>query len=57
MMPTTSSYIVHESAYVDDGCRIGAGTKIWHFCHVMPRRRHRRALQHRPERRDLAATS
>jgi UDP-2-acetamido-3-amino-2,3-dideoxy-glucuronate N-acetyltransferase len=27
---------VHESAYVDDGARIGAGTKVWHFCHVMP---------------------
>lgn len=27
---------VHESSYVDDGARIGAGTKIWHFCHVMP---------------------
>jgi UDP-2-acetamido-3-amino-2,3-dideoxy-glucuronate N-acetyltransferase len=28
------SYFVHESAYVDDGVTIGAGTKIWHFCHV-----------------------
>ncbi len=27
--------IVHESAYVDDGARIGPGTRIWHFCHVM----------------------
>src|SRR2546423_15528881 len=26
---------VHESAYVDEGATIGAGTKIWHFCHVM----------------------
>jgi UDP-2-acetamido-3-amino-2,3-dideoxy-glucuronate N-acetyltransferase len=26
---------VHESAYVDDGARIGAGTKVWHFCHVL----------------------
>jgi UDP-2-acetamido-3-amino-2,3-dideoxy-glucuronate N-acetyltransferase len=26
---------VHESAYVDDGAVIGAGTKIWHFCHVL----------------------
>lgn len=26
---------VHESSYVDDGAKIGAGTKIWHFCHVM----------------------
>ena len=28
-------YFVHESSYVDEGCRIGAGTKIWHFSHVM----------------------
>jgi UDP-2-acetamido-3-amino-2,3-dideoxy-glucuronate N-acetyltransferase len=29
-------YFVHESSYVDDGASIGTGTKIWHFCHVMP---------------------
>lgn len=29
-------YFVHESAYVDEGATIGKGTKIWHFCHVMP---------------------
>ena len=29
-------YFVHESSYVDDGATIGAGTRIWHFCHVMP---------------------
>jgi UDP-2-acetamido-3-amino-2,3-dideoxy-glucuronate N-acetyltransferase len=29
-------YFVHESAYVDDGAKIGKGTKVWHFCHVMP---------------------
>jgi UDP-2-acetamido-3-amino-2,3-dideoxy-glucuronate N-acetyltransferase len=29
-------YFVHESSYVDAGATIGAGTKIWHFCHVMP---------------------
>lgn len=27
-------YYRHESACVDDGATIGAGTKIWHFCHV-----------------------
>jgi UDP-2-acetamido-3-amino-2,3-dideoxy-glucuronate N-acetyltransferase len=27
---------IHESAYVDEPCRIGQGTKIWHFCHVLP---------------------
>ena len=26
---------VHESAYVDEPCEIGAGTVIWHFTHVM----------------------
>ena len=28
-------YFVHESSYIDEGCRIGKGTKIWHFSHVM----------------------
>lgn len=28
-------YFKHESAYVDEGCIIGAGTKIWHFSHIM----------------------
>lgn len=27
-------YFVHESSYVDDGAVVGAGSKIWHFCHV-----------------------
>jgi UDP-2-acetamido-3-amino-2,3-dideoxy-glucuronate N-acetyltransferase len=27
---------IHESAFVDKGAKVGAGTKIWHFCHVMP---------------------
>lgn len=30
------SFFVHSSAYVDTPCEIGAGTKIWHFCHVSP---------------------
>ncbi len=30
------SYFVHESAIVDEGCRIGEETKIWHFSHIMP---------------------
>jgi UDP-2-acetamido-3-amino-2,3-dideoxy-glucuronate N-acetyltransferase len=29
-------YFVHPSSYIDAGAVIGAGTKIWHFCHVMP---------------------
>jgi len=28
-------FFAHESAYVDDGAEIGAGTKIWHFSHIM----------------------
>jgi len=28
-------YFIHESAYVDPGAKIGRGTKIWHFSHVM----------------------
>ena len=28
-------YFVHESAYVDEPCEIGQGTKIWHFSHVL----------------------
>jgi UDP-2-acetamido-3-amino-2,3-dideoxy-glucuronate N-acetyltransferase len=31
-----SDHFVHESSYVDDGATIGEGTRIWHFCHVMP---------------------
>ena len=27
-------YFAHESAYVDEPCEIGAGTKVWHFCHI-----------------------
>jgi UDP-2-acetamido-3-amino-2,3-dideoxy-glucuronate N-acetyltransferase len=31
---TTTDYFAHDSAYIDDGATIGAGTKIWHFSHV-----------------------
>jgi UDP-2-acetamido-3-amino-2,3-dideoxy-glucuronate N-acetyltransferase len=30
-------YYAHPTAVIDEGCQIGTGTKIWHFCHVMPR--------------------
>ena len=33
-MEAKNSY-VHPSSYVDEPCSIGAGTKIWHFSHVM----------------------
>ena len=26
---------IHESAYIDDGVRIGQKTAIWHFCHIL----------------------
>ena len=29
-------YFAHESAYIEQPCSIGSGTKIWHFCHIMP---------------------
>lgn len=29
------SYFAHETAIIDEGCTIGAGTKIWHFSHIM----------------------
>ena len=29
------SFFVHPSAYIDEPCEIGIGTKIWHFCHIM----------------------
>ncbi|HEX7117806.1 MAG TPA: acyltransferase [Longimicrobiales bacterium] len=36
MREMPGGYSVHESSYVDAGAVIGAGTKIWHFCHIMP---------------------
>lgn len=30
------NYFAHETAVIDDNCNIGEGTKIWHFCHLMP---------------------
>ena len=31
-----SNPFIHPSAIIDEGAQIGAGTRIWHFCHVMP---------------------
>lgn len=28
-------YFAHPTAVIDEGCEIGAGTKIWHFSHIM----------------------
>ena len=29
------TYQSHETAVIDAGCRIGEGTRIWHFSHIM----------------------
>lgn len=34
-MAEIKNYFAHETAVIDDGCEIGAGTKIWHFSHIM----------------------
>jgi len=28
-------YFAHSTAVIDEGCKIGKGTKIWHFSHIM----------------------
>lgn len=30
------NYFAHQTAVIDEGAIIGAGTKIWHFSHIMP---------------------
>lgn len=32
----TRPYFVHESSVLEQPCEIGAGTRIWHFSHLMP---------------------
>lgn len=29
-----NDYYVHPTSIIDDGAKIGKGTKIWHFCHI-----------------------
>lgn len=36
MTTSKETYFAHETACIDDGAAIGAGTKIWHFSHIMP---------------------
>jgi UDP-2-acetamido-3-amino-2,3-dideoxy-glucuronate N-acetyltransferase len=33
--PARPDYSVHESAFIDDGVEIGAGTSIWHVSHIL----------------------
>lgn len=35
-MTEEKSYYAHPTAVIDEGARIGTGTKIWHFSHIMP---------------------
>jgi len=35
--PRFPGVLIHESSYVDDGAQLGAGTKVWHFVHILPR--------------------
>lgn len=35
-MEQTKTFFAHETAVIDEGCEIGANTKIWHFSHIMP---------------------
>jgi predicted dehydrogenase/acetyltransferase-like isoleucine patch superfamily enzyme len=35
--PAFDGVMIHESAYVDAPVEIGAGSKIWHFSHILPR--------------------
>lgn len=32
----SQDYYAHPTAVIDEECKIGRGTKIWHFSHVMP---------------------
>lgn len=34
-MEVEKAWFAHPTAIIDEGCEIGAGTKIWHFSHVM----------------------
>ncbi|NUM31291.1 MAG: N-acetyltransferase [Bacteroidetes bacterium] len=34
-MDSEKNYFAHTSSYIDEGCNIGEGTKIWHFSHIM----------------------
>jgi len=34
-MQENRDYFSHTTAVIDPGCRIGSGTKIWHFSHIM----------------------
>ena len=33
----SADFFIHPSSFVDEGVKIGAGTNIWHFCHILNR--------------------
>jgi len=35
--PRFPGALIHVSSFVDDGAVVGRGTKIWHFCHILPK--------------------
>ena len=35
MLDSKKKFFVHDSSFVDENCRIGTNTKIWHFSHIM----------------------
>ena len=35
-MRDSNEIYIHPSALVDEGAKLGAGVKVWHFCHIMP---------------------
>jgi UDP-2-acetamido-3-amino-2,3-dideoxy-glucuronate N-acetyltransferase len=37
MTSDQKEFYAHETAVIDEGCKIGKGTKIWHFSHIMPK--------------------
>jgi UDP-2-acetamido-3-amino-2,3-dideoxy-glucuronate N-acetyltransferase len=34
-MSSSNDIYIHPTAIVDEGCKIGEGSKVWHFCHIM----------------------
>jgi len=34
-MTLDKTYFAHKTAVIDSGCKVGFGTKIWHFSHIM----------------------
>ena len=34
MPHATSDYYAHPTAVLDEGCQVGRGSRIWHFCHI-----------------------